>query len=220
VTALPKENGAQPIRVRIKTNTFFNKVRKVKAEAKSYLNPKNLHPNRYSEDAMEDDERHVAEADFHPRNQPPATVQVRFATDPKGPASYTTVFDRYGHDALDVVGATYYIRSMDLKPGMPLCFDVFAMRHMWRVWGTVEGIEKVPSPMGEVDAFHIHGTSARLDDHAFQRDLHVWVTTDDKRIPVGAMGGIDLGPVRATLTRVSRPDDPQAKQSHVQGLDW
>jgi hypothetical protein len=218
LTALPPERGMQPIRTRIRTNTFFNKVRRVKAESKSYLDARNLHPNRYTEDAQEDDERHLADVDFHPRNQPPATVQVRFATNPQGPQSYVTVYDRYAHDALDVLGATYYLRSVDMKPGMSMCFDVFAMRHMWRVWGTVEGIEQVPSPLGPVDAFHIHGTAARLDDHNFQRDLHMWITADDKRIPVGALGGIDLGPVRATLTRVSRSDSPQAKQSHVQAL--
>ncbi len=53
--ALPREKAVQPLRVRVKTNTFFNKVRKVKAEAKSYLDPRDLHPNRYFEDAMEDD---------------------------------------------------------------------------------------------------------------------------------------------------------------------
>ena len=218
--AMPVDHGAQPLRVRVKTNTFFNKVRRVKAEAKSYLSPHDLHPTRYIEDAMEDDERHVAEANFHPRNQPPVTVEVRYATNPKGPQGYVTVYDRYGHDALDVLGATYLLRSLNLKPGLPLCFDVFAMRHLWRVWGTVEDIEKVPSPLGEVDAFHIHGTAARLDQHTMQRELHMWITADDRRIPVGAMGGIDLGPVRATLTRVSSTTAPQAKQSHVQSLDW
>ncbi len=147
-------------------------------------------------------------------------MEVRFATNPRGPQGYTTVYDRYGHDALDVLGATYFLRSANLTPGLPLCFDVFAMHHMWRVWGKVEGIERVPSPLGDVDAFHIHGTAARLDNQAMQRDLHMWITADARRSPVGAMGGIDLGPVRATLTRASSTTDPHDKQSHVQALDW
>jgi hypothetical protein len=222
VVALPKDKNTLPIRVRIKTNTLFNKMRRVKAEAKSYLSAKTLHPNRYTEDAQEDDERHVSDVDFFPKGQMANTIAVKSATNPSGSNSYNTVYDHYAHDGLDVLGAIYYIRSMDLKPGMSICFDVFSMRTMWRVWGEVSGIEKVPSPMGEVEAFHITGTAARLDNHDFQRELHVWITTDDKRIPLGALGAIDLGPVRATLTHAGRVDDNKKKESRAEGagLDW
>lgn len=219
VETLPRANGLQTIRVRIKTNTFFNKVRRVRAEAKSYLNPRSLKPTRYTEDATEDDERKVADVTFNPAGQPPATVSIKYGTNPKAGEKLSEIFGRYGHDALDELGAVYYIRSMDLRPGLPLCFDVYAMRRMFRVWGTVGEIEKVSTPAGEFQAFHVTGTAARLDQTSFQRDLHVWITADEKRIPVGALGGIDLGPVRATLTHVGAPG-AGAAASHAQGLDW
>jgi hypothetical protein len=220
MVTLPVEKGVMPLRVRIQTNTFFAKVRRVHAEAKSYLGPKSLHPLRYTEDASEDDDRRLADVDFHPRGQSSDTVAIKTATNPKGPASYTTVYGHFGNDALDVAGAISYLRAMDMKAGTPLCFDAYAMRHMWRVWGKVVGIEKVPSPMGEVDAFHIEGTAARLDNNAFQREMHVWITADEKRIPIGAMGGIDLGPVRATLTYAGHVGDDSKKESRAKGLDW
>src|SRR5947209_2262922 len=79
VETLPREGnqGAVTVRVRIKTNSFFNKVRRVKAEAKSYLSFKNGRPLRYTEDAWEDDEHKVADVNFHPAGQPPQTVQIR-----------------------------------------------------------------------------------------------------------------------------------------------
>lgn len=219
VETLPKQGSVTPVRVRIKTNTFFNKVRKVRAEAKSYLNPKTLRPARYYEDAWEDAEHKVADVNFHPVGQGPQVVSIKYVTDPHPNDRMVEVFGRYGHDALDELGAVYYIRSLDLKPGLPICFDVYAMRHMFRVWGKVEGLEKVSTPAGEFEAFHISGTAARLDNPAFQRELHVWISNDDKRIPLGALGGIDLGPVRATLTHIGQPGEDVA-QSHVQGMDW
>jgi hypothetical protein len=219
VETLPKANGLQPIRVRIKTNTFFNKVRRVKAEAKSFLNPRSLKPTRYTEDANEDDERKVADVTFNPAGQPASTVSIKYGTNPRSGQKLAEMFGRFGHDGLDELGAVYYIRSMDLKPGQPLCFDVYAMRRMFRVWGTVGAIEKVSTPAGEFSAYHVTGTAARLDQSSFQRELHVWITADDRRIPVGALGGIDLGPVRATLTHIGAPGGEAAK-SHAQGLDW
>jgi len=63
------------------------------------------------------------------------------------------------------------------------------------------------------------GTAARIDNPKFQRSLHVWISDDARRLPVGAMGGIDLGPVRATLTHVGKPGG-KAPESHAKGLAW
>ncbi|MBS2032057.1 MAG: DUF3108 domain-containing protein [Deltaproteobacteria bacterium] len=219
VETLPRSNGLTPVRVRIKTNTFFNKVRRVKAEAKSFMNNKSLKPMRYTEDAWEDNEHKVADVAFHPPGQPVGVVAIKFATNPAPAQPLGQVFGRYAHDALDELGAVYYIRSLDLQPGQQLCFDVYAMRHMFRVWGSVGPIEKVTTPAGEFQAYHVTGTAARLDDTNFRRDLHVWISADDRRIPVGALGGIDLGPVRATLTHIGQPGSDKA-QSHADGMDW
>lgn len=220
VETLPKQNGQVAVRVRIKTNTFFNKVRRVKAEAKSYLNPKTMKPNRYTEDAVEDNDRKVADVNFHPSGQTGPVVSIKYGTNVRPGEKLGEMFGRYSHDALDELGAIYYLRSLDLKPGMPLCFDVYAMRHMFRVWGKVGEVEKVSTSAGEFQAWHIEGTAARLDNPEFQRDLHAWISDDDRRIPVGALGGIDLGPVRATLTHYGQPGNGEAAESHAQGLDW
>jgi hypothetical protein len=220
VQTLPASHGELPIQVEVKTNTFFNKVRKVKAESRSYLSPKTLRADRYTEDAWEDEEHKVADVDFHPKNQPPQSVIIRYVTNPQSGGRYISVNGRYAHDALDVLGAIYLIRSLDLKPGLQVCFDAYAMRHMWRVWGTIGDVEKVATKAGEFSAFHLSGTAGRLDNPSFQRDLDLWITDDAERIPVGAVGGIDLGPVRATLVHLGRPNDQQPKQSRIDDIHW
>lgn len=219
VETLPKRDGVVPIRVRIKTNTFFNKVRRVTAEAKSYLNPRTMRPSRYTEDSWENDLHKVADVSFRPNAEKPQTVRIRFATNPNAKSKMIEQYGHYAHDALDEVGAIYYLRSIDLKPGLSVCFDVYAMRRIFRVWGKVGAVEKVSTAAGEFNAFHITGTAARLDVPSFQRELHVWISADDRRIPLGALGGIDLGPVRATLTHIGQPGD-EGPVSHAEGLDW
>lgn len=217
---MQKKGDAWQIQTRITTNTLFNKVRRVKAECNSWLDAKTLHPRRYTEDAHEDERWRPAEVNFFPKGQEPKTVEISWATDPKSRADWKTVYGRYGNDALDVLGATFTLRSLDLKANTPLCFDVYAMRTMWRVWGQIGGIEKVRTPAGEFDAFHFVGTSAKLNQHEFQRELHLWVSADDRRLPVGAMGVIDLGPIRAQLIHVGRTDDGAPKQSRVKAIEW
>jgi hypothetical protein len=220
VQTLPPVRGELPIQVDVKTNTFFNKVRKVKGQARTYLSPRTLRPNRYTEDAWEDDEHKVSNVDFHPKNNLPQSVVISYATNPQAGGHYLSVNGRYAHEALDTLGAIYLIRSLDLKPGLKICFDAYAMRHMWRVWGTIGDVEKVATKAGEFSAFHLSGSAARLDNPSYQRDLDLWISADSDRIPVGAVGGIDLGPVRATLVRVGHANDNQPKKSRIDDIAW
>jgi hypothetical protein len=48
---------------------------------------------------------------------------------------------RYLNEAFDPVSAAYYVRALDLKAGMPLCFDAYSIRHMWRTSAVVKGPE-------------------------------------------------------------------------------
>jgi hypothetical protein len=44
----------------------------------------------------------------------------------------------------------------------------------------------------------------RADQPAARRPIHLWLSTDSRRLLVAAVGEIELGPVRAMLARVSR----------------
>ena len=111
--------------------------------------------------------------------------------------------------------------SQPMKEALPVCFDVYGVRRMWRLTGTVLKREHVSLPLGEFEAWHLSGTAVRLDKPSLTRDVHVWISDDDRRLPLAVLGSIDLGAVRATLTAVSRPGE-KAQQA-VQGkeqLKW
>jgi Protein of unknown function (DUF3108) len=209
---LPTRNGSLPIEVTAETNTFFSKIRRVRGTGTSYLNPKTLRPSRYFEDAHENDFHRVADVQFL------GDKTAKLKSTINGTSSENTL--TYGNDVSDVAGAVYLMRQLPLKENQSLCFDVYGIRGIWRVWGKVQPREHVSLPVGEFESFHLIGQAARLDAPHMRRDIHLWVSDDGKRLPLVALGSIDLGVVRATLTSFSRPGDKKTRAENKGNLKW
>lgn len=187
-----------PVRVRAESNSFFTKVRKISSEVTSFLRPRDLRPARFHEDLAEGALTRVADVLFRPDK----TVEVTWQSnrDGRGGGRYG-----YANDALDYVGGIFLFRGIPLRVGEPFCFDAYAIKRMWRVEGKVEAKEHVSVPAGEFEAFHLAGVATSANGK-LRREVHVWISDDARRLPLAAVGVIDLGPVRATLTEVQRPD--------------
>lgn len=210
---LGPKNGLLPIEVKVETNTFFSKVRRVRGTGTSSVSPKTLKPSRYYEDAVENEVHRVADVTFMSKEK-----KVHLASNIDG-ATAEADFTPAG-DALDVAGAIYYLRQLPMKEGLSVCFDAYGIRRLWRVWGKVVGKEHVSLPVGEFEAWHIQGEAARLDYTAMRREIHVWISDDAKRLPLAALGAIDLGAVRATLIGITRPGEkPQVAESRAD-MKW
>lgn len=216
-----------PVRARAQTHSVFAQVRRVKSQGTSYLRVADLRPIRMREDAIEDGVLKRAEVAFSPDGRREVVIDWRRG-DETGQFRHP-----YAHDALDLIGAIYYFRAIPLEVGQSVCFDVYAIRRLWRLWGRVEARERVATPAGEFDTLHLAGDAARLDAPAFRRGVHVWLSDDPRRLPVAALGAIDLGPVRATLQSVGRLDristtaeparplrGPSARPGPGTSLDW
>ena len=209
---LPLRGGVLPLEVSVETNTFFNKVRKVKGVAKTELSPQTLRPSRYFEDAYENDIHRVAEVTFKKNHNARlvSTIDGR-----------TWAGDlRYGNDVADVAGAIHLLRAIPMKEGQTLCLDVYGIRRFWRVWGTVQPREHVSMPVGEFEAWHLAGEAAPLDMPNARREMHVWISDDERRLPLAALGMIDMGAVRATLKAFSRPGDKSTRAENKANIKW
>ncbi|MCA3014828.1 MAG: DUF3108 domain-containing protein [Myxococcaceae bacterium] len=209
---LPPREGLLPIEVHAKTNTFFSKVRRVDGTGTSYLWPKTLRPQRYYEDAQENEWHRVADVTFRKNKT------AKLVSSINGQTSQAEL--SYGNDVTDVAGAVFLMRQLELSEGKRLCFDVYGIRRIWRVWGTVQPKEHVSLPVGEFETWHLSGEAARHDWQDARRDIHVWITADERRLPIAALGSIDLGAVRATLTSFTRPGDKAAKAENKGNLKW
>jgi hypothetical protein len=213
IRVLPQKDGALPVQVEAETNTFFSKVRRLTGTATSYLNPKSLRPARYVEDALENGVRKVAEVNFEPRDH---SVNVSFSTNEHQERARF----RYANDGLDAAGAIYLLRQLPFQPGKTLCFDAYGVRKLWRVSGKVEGKERITLSLGEFNAWHLSGQAVRLDDPKHHREIHVWISDDARRLPLVALGVVDLGTVRATLTEVARPGEKRTRAESKETLRW
>lgn len=209
----PAKNGHLPIEARVQTNTFFAKFRRVTALATSYLSPRTLRPARYYEDATENEIRRVADVAFRSNNR---SVKVAFQNGPRSGQSEFT----YAQEGLDVLGSVYLLRQIPLAVDTPVCFDAYGIRKLWRVYGKVIAREHVSLPVGEFDAWHMAGDAVRLDDHRVRREIHLWISDDERRLPLVAVGALDLGAVRATLTAYQRPGSTKLKAQGKENLKW
>lgn len=190
------------------SNSFFSKIRRVRGRSTSYVRARDLHPRRYEESTTEGKVKKGATIIFKKKSEG-ATVRVDWMRNKiKGKRNL-----RYLNEAFDPVSAAYYLRAIELKAGMPLCFDAYSIRSMWRTSGVVKGLETVTVPAGTFQAWHIEGRSVRTDNARSHREVHIWISADAQRLPLAALGVIDLGPVRAQLTRidVSKGDDSEDK---------
>jgi hypothetical protein len=201
-----------PVEVSVETNTFFSKVRRVKGLGTSFLNPKTLHPARYLEDAMENEVHRVADVSFAKAK---AAHLVSTVNERTGEADLP-----YATDGLDVAGAIFLMRQVPMKEGMTMCFDIYGIRRMWRVWGTVQPREHVSLPVGEFEAWHLSGQAARLDIPQARREVHVWISDDPRHLPLAALGSIDIGTIRATLTGFTRPGEKKAEAENKANIKW
>lgn len=205
-------DGVVPVEIRAQSNTFFSKVRRVSGTATSYLDPRNLHPRRYLEDASENEVHRVADVRFTPANKVAHLVSTIDGVRAEADLPYAS-------EGLDVAGTIYLMRQLPFKEGMPLCFDAYGIRRIWRVWGKVVGREHASLPVGEFEAWHLQAEAARLDWPEQRREIHVWITDDSRRLPLVAMGAIDLGTVRATLKAYARPDETRRAENKG-NLKW
>jgi hypothetical protein len=208
-----KRDGSLPVQIKVQTNSFFSKVRRVNATAMSYLHPKTLRPSRYTEDAMENEARRTVDVAFNAKDR---SVRVDYVV--KGTPGRNNF--TYENEAMDVAGAIYMMRQLPLKEGLDMCFDVYGVRRMWRMTGTVVKREHVSLPIGEFDAWHLSRTAVRLDRPAVKREVHVWISDDERRLPLAAVGTIDLGAVRATLQSYSRPGEKARQAQGKEQLKW
>lgn len=206
-------DGSLPVLVEVQSSAFLSNVRRVKAKATAYLHPKTLRPTRYTEDAVENEQPRQVNVLFGAKDR---SVKVDYVINQKpGHADFT-----YDKDVLDVAGALYAMRQLPLKEGLPLCFDVYGIRKMWRMTGSVLKREHVSLPLGEFNAWHLSGVAVRLDKPSMKREVHIWLSDDARRLPLAAVGTIDIGTVRATLTSFARPGEKPQEAQGKESMKW
>ena len=70
---------------------------------------------------------------------------------------------------------------------------------MWTLAGAIGPREQIETPVGKFTAVRIDTVATRQDDPNVKRASHVWVTDDDRRLPLVALGDVRGKTIRAQL---------------------
>ena len=199
-----RDSQVLPIVLHAQTGTLFSKIRSLKANIRCDLSQRSLLPTEILEDVTVNGRRYRNEISFTEAD-PDGRREIGISWQAGDERSGRDVWAVSG-DSLNYLSAFYFFRALQLKPGDAFCTDILVLRHLWRVEGTVVGREHASTPAGEFEAIHLTAKATRHDKPEDVREVHYWVSDDAYRLPVAAMGVIDLGTLRAVLTSVHRPD--------------
>src|SRR5439155_10010237 len=110
-----------------------------------------------------------------------------------------------GSDVRDILSSLYVFRAQPMKAGAPVCIEVFAGRKIWKVTGQVAAKETIETPLGKFSTMRIDADAVRIDDPKVRRAAHVWVTDDERRLPIVAVGEMRGKVLRAQLVSTTAP---------------
>jgi hypothetical protein len=103
----------------------------------------------------------------------------------------------------DSVSALYYVRTLPLKDGDVYSFPVISEGKPWEAVVTVLRREVVDSPMGKVRAIIVKPETKFRGVLQKRGDSYIWLTDDDRRIPIRLEAKVKIGTVVGTLKQVA-----------------
>jgi hypothetical protein len=192
--AAERSRAALQLSSRAKTNAFVStNLGRVETYATALI-ARDFTPLRYREDVDENDVHRGAELLFPPLNGSLAVKATR-----NGEPEPLSV--QLTENVRDMISTLYLLRLVPLK--QPLCLEVFAGRKVWKLTGELAAKESIDTPLGHFMTVRFDGDAVRTDDPRIRRSAHVWMSDDDRRLPLVAIGDVRGKTIRAQL--VSAP---------------
>ena len=114
-------------------------------------------------------------------------------------------FEFVSPTTLDTISAVYFARSLDVKIGDHFELEVFGGKSRYRVELDVVGKERVKVKTGEFEAYKIVPKLADLSKTGYAqrlREATVWISADEKRMPIKMSAQIFVGSVTIEIAEV------------------
>ncbi|MDI6745112.1 MAG: DUF3108 domain-containing protein [Thermodesulfovibrionales bacterium] len=99
----------------------------------------------------------------------------------------------------DPLSSFYYLRTLKLVVGEPVYVTIFDSKKVWNVEVQVLRKEKVTLPTGTVDTILIKPLMKSEGIFYKKGDIYIWLTDDEKRIPVKLQTKVAIGSINALL---------------------
>lgn len=112
------------------------------------------------------------------------------------------------------------LRAWEQPPGSRVNAEVFRSRYLWNVDMKIRGREKIHTELaelGEVMALRFDAHMYRLtrdgekDPRSDERDLSIWISDDDGRVPLRTLTRTDYGDLRLEIVDYHPGDGPRLR---------
>jgi hypothetical protein len=100
----------------------------------------------------------------------------------------------------DTLSSFFYVRTVPLQVGSSYYIDVFDGKKLWNTEVKVLRREDLVTPLGRFKTIVIHPLLKYEGLFARTGDIFIWLTDDDRRIPVQMKSKVIVGSITATLT--------------------
>ncbi len=201
---------AYQVRVEAKTSKVLDLIWKMRDTINSTFDAKALSPSHFKFSQRENSRIIDTEARYNGATK-------RWAVNRRQVGKKTRIYEFDSQNTLDPITAVYLARSVEFKVGDRLYFNIFGGRYRYLLELAVERKEPVEMDSGKVvEAYKIipriqnitkKGYAGRLNDAA------VWITADERRLPVKLQSKILFGSVYLELIQ-----DQQGTQSSSAAL--
>jgi len=103
------------------------------------------------------------------------------------------------NEVFDPLSVLFYVRTLKLEVGKPVYADVIDSKKLWTVEVQVLRREKIQTILGEIDTVVIKPLMQSEGIFSRKGDIHIWLTDDQKHIPVKMQTKVAVGSVTAML---------------------
>jgi len=178
------------------SNKAVSMVYRVRDRVMSEIDPRTGVPNHILIDQRHGRRTRIREVKFDQAHGKATTFQ-------KGRAPVTVDVPP---NTQDIISCLYYLRSLDgIEPGTTKIVDVHEGKKNWRLLVFAEEREQVQVPAGTFDTVRVRA-EVRFEGVFFDRgDVRLWLTDDDRHVPVRVSIKIKVGHVLAELVNLALP---------------
>jgi len=99
----------------------------------------------------------------------------------------------------DTLSSFFYFRSVPLKVGASYYIDIFDCKKLWNTEVQVLRREEIETPLGRFKTVVIKPVLKFEGIFARTGDMFIWLTDDERRIPVQMKSKVRIGSITATL---------------------
>lgn len=102
-------------------------------------------------------------------------------------------------NVFDPLSSFYHVRSLQMKPERSVFLEVFDNRRVSTVEVRVLRRERIRTRLGVFDTIVIRPMTQAENTFIRRGDMHIWLTDDQRRLPVKMQTRLVVGNITATL---------------------